>query len=125
MTLLIMTIMFGPDMGSVEPALIDPAAQISTVSWYGPGFNGRPMANGQRFDQDDPTVAAHRDLPFGTIVRMRNRTKGKIWYLKIQDRGPFVRGRDFDVSIAAAQLLEIKEEGVAELETEVIFRPDP
>lgn len=75
-----------------------------TASWYGPGFHGRQTANGERFDQMALT-AAHKTLPFGTQLKIRNRLNGKSVVVRINDRGPYIGQRSLDLSKAAAQCL--------------------
>ena len=75
-------------------------ASMVTASWYGPGFHGRKTASGERFNQNAMT-AAHKTLRFGTLVRVTY--KGKSVTVRINDRGPFTRGRSIDLSKAAAQ----------------------
>ena len=72
------------------------------ASWYGPGFHGRKTASGERFNQNAFT-AAHRTLPFGTLVRVTH--KGRSVTVRINDRGPFIRGRSIDLSKAAARAI--------------------
>jgi rare lipoprotein A len=79
-------------------------AQCGRASWYGPGFNGRSTANGERFNQGALT-AAHKSLPFGTKVRVVNKKNGKSLVVRINDRGPFIKGRIIDLSKGAAQKL--------------------
>lgn len=71
------------------------------ASWYGPGLHGRRTASGERYDMHALT-AAHRTLPFGTMVRVRSLVNGREVEVRITDRGPFVRSRIIDVSRAAA-----------------------
>lgn len=71
------------------------------ASWYGPGFHGRQTASGERFNQNALT-AAHRSLPFGTRVRVTNARNGRSVVVRINDRGPHVRGRVIDLSRKAA-----------------------
>lgn len=80
------------------------------ASWYGPGFHGRRTASGERFNTGAFT-AAHRTLPFGTRVRVVNQTTGRSVVVRINDRGPFVRGRVIDLSKAAARAIGVS--GVA------------
>lgn len=80
--------------------------QSGMASWYGPGFHGRRTASGERFNQNDMT-AAHRSLPFGTRVRVVNQTSGTSVVVRINDRGPHVRGRIIDLSKASARALGI------------------
>lgn len=80
------------------------------ASWYGPGFQGRLTANGERFDMNELT-AAHKTLPFGTHVQVKSNRTGKAVVVRINDRGPFVGGRIIDLSRAAAQQLGIVAHG--------------
>ena len=89
------------------------------ASWYGPGFHGRQTANGERYDMYDLT-AAHRSLPFGTKVRVTNRTNGKSVVVRINDRGPYVRERVIDLSRGAAQAVNMTETGIAPVTVDVL-----
>lgn len=82
------------------------AADCGTASWYGPGFNGKMTASGERFNQNAMT-AAHRTLPFGAMVRVTNQKTGKSVIVRISDRGPYHGGRIIDLSKAAAGRLGI------------------
>lgn len=88
---------------------------IGTASWYGPGFHGHRTSNGERYDQHDLT-AAHRSLPFGSNIRVTNMDNGKAVVVRINDRGPFVRGRIIDLSKAAAQRIDMLGTGTARVE---------
>ena len=90
------------------------AYQCGTASWYGPGFNGRPTASAERFNQNAMT-AAHPSLPFGTIVSVRNQKTGKVVKVRINDRGPYVGGRVIDLSKAAATKLGMIQAGTAKV----------
>lgn len=81
-----------------------------SASWYGPGFHGRTTANGERFNMHDLT-AAHKTLPFGTRVLVHNPRNGKQVVVRINDRGPYARGRVIDLSYAAAQAVGLKARG--------------
>ncbi len=83
--------------GTIVPA----AAQIGAASWY---CSGHRTANGEPFNPDGMT-AAHRSLPFGTRVRVENRRTGRSVVVRINDRGPFVRGRIIDLSRGSARAL--------------------
>lgn len=74
------------------------------ASWYGPGFHGKTSASGEPYDMWQFT-AAHRSLPFGTTVRVQSLENGKSVIVRINDRGPFIRGRIIDLSYAAAREL--------------------
>jgi rare lipoprotein A len=91
--------------------------QEGVASWYGPGFHGRKTANGERFDTYDLT-AAHKTLPFNTMVRVINLSNDKTVIVRINDRGPFSKGRIIDLSKAAKE--EIGMGGLADVRIEVI-----
>lgn len=92
------------------------------ASWYGPGFHGRRSANGEIYNQNAFT-AAHRSLPFGTQVRVTNVNNGLSVIVRINDRGPFIRGRIIDLSAAAARTLGIVQTGVAPVSLEILGKP--
>jgi rare lipoprotein A (peptidoglycan hydrolase) len=89
------------------------------ASWYGPGFEGRSTANGETFDPLEFT-AAHRTLPFGTWVRVVDPETEKSVTVRINDRGPFKRGRVIDLSEAAAEDLDMKARGIIPVELVVL-----
>lgn len=82
------------------------------ASWYGERFHGRRTASGEPFDMHAMT-AAHKTLPFGTQVRVRHATTGQEVLVRINDRGPHVRGRIIDLSRAAAAAIGLVQTGVA------------
>lgn len=86
------------------------------ASWYGPGFHGRKTANGEKFDTHELT-AAHKTLPFGTILLVTNLENGKTTTVRINDRGPYARGRIIDLSMAAKKELEMG--GLAKVRIEI------
>ncbi len=88
------------------------------ASWYGEPYHGRPTASGAGYDMREMT-AAHRTLPFGTIVRVRNAANGREVSVLINDRGPFVEGRIIDLSWAAAKRLDAIGPGVVPVRLEV------
>lgn len=94
------------------------------ASWYGPPYHNRQAANGEIFDQNALT-AAHRTLPLGTIVRVTNLSTGQSATVRITDRGPFVRGRVIDLSLAAAKATGIYRMGVAKVRIEVTSAQKP
>ena len=89
------------------------------ASWYGPGFHGRRTANGERYNQHGLT-AAHKSLPFGTRVLVTNLVTGRSVMVRINDRGPFVRGRVIDLSAGAARAIGVYGSGTAPVALEVI-----
>jgi rare lipoprotein A len=88
-------------------------------SWYGVPFHGRRAANGEIYDMYKLT-AAHRTLPFESVVRVTNLTNGRISEVRITDRGPFVENRILDVSFAAAKELDMVTMGVAPVRLELL-----
>lgn len=89
------------------------------ASWYGPGFHGRKTANGEFYDQMSFT-AAHKSLKFGTLLKITNLKNNKSVVVRINDRGPYVDGRDLDLSKAAALELGMVRKGVAKIKVEEI-----
>jgi len=93
--------------------------QRGKASWYGGKWHGRKTASGERFNKRALT-AAHRKLPFGTIVVVTNLSNGRSVKVRINDRGPFIRGRIIDVSEAAARRLKMRGAGVVRCKLRVI-----
>jgi rare lipoprotein A len=91
------------------------------ASWYGGKFHGRKTASGEVYNKNDLT-AAHKTLPFGTVVLVRNLQNGRESLLEITDRGPFVAGRIIDVSERAARDLDMITAGVVPSEVYVMRR---
>ena len=90
---------------------------VGLASYY---KSGRKTANGERFNPNGLT-AAHRTLPFGTKVRVTNLRNGKSVVVRINDRGPFIRGRIIDLSLGAARLVELTRTGVAKVKYSVVY----
>ncbi len=105
----------GPQFPDTVPEWV----QQGRVSWYGPGFHGRRTANGEVFDTHELTMA-HRSLPMGTSVRVTNLENGRSVVLRVNDRGPYVRGRVADLSHAAAERLGFVDEGVVPARIELL-----
>ncbi len=99
------------------PANADP--EFGHASWYGERFHGQTMANGDSFDKHAYS-AAHRTLPFGTVLRVYNPKNGRQVLVQVRDRGPYKRKRVLDVSRQAAQRLDIIKIGVTTLAFEAI-----
>ena len=89
------------------------------ASWYGPNFHGKPTANGEVFDQNELT-AAHRTLQLPSLIRVTNLENGRSLVLRVNDRGPFSRGRVLDVSKRGAELLGFKNQGTARVKIQVL-----
>lgn len=94
-------------------------AEVGIASWYGAAHHGRRTASGEIFDMNAMT-AAHRTYPFGTRVRVTDLATGRTVVVRINDRGPFVRGRIIDLSRAAAARLGIVQAGTARVRVERI-----
>lgn len=108
------------DITTIEPA--PPSATplgSGVASYYGRRFHGRRTANGESFDMHELT-AAHRTLPFGSLVRVTNPRNGRSVVVRINDRGPFVRGRAIDLSRAAAEEIDIVRSGHGRVELELL-----
>ena len=98
----------------------DPGStQTGMASYYGEEFAGEPTASGETFDPSAMT-AAHRTLPFGTQVRVTRLSTGEAITVRVNDRGPWIEGRIIDLARAAAEELNMIEEGVVEVEIEVV-----
>lgn len=104
------------------PAVDEDYDEIGIASWYGPGFDGRPAANGEIFDENKVS-AAHKTLPLPSYVQVTNLDNGKQLYVRINDRGPFVDDRIIDLSKKAAELLGSKNTGVARVRVRVAPPP--
>ena len=99
-----------------------PEEQIGVASWYGPGFHGNKTASGEVFDMHART-AAHRTLPFGTLVRVTRLDTGASTVVRINDRGPTKRDRVIDLSNGAAQDLSLVKDGLARVRIDIIQLP--
>lgn len=104
------------DRTAQEPAM---SSYDGVASWYGDGFAGQRTASGERFDPARFT-AAHRTLPFGTRLRVTHLRTGRSVEVVVNDRGPYVRGRDLDLSRAAAEVIGLVGGGHADVRIEVL-----
>jgi rare lipoprotein A len=93
-----------------------------TTSWYGEDFDGKQTANGETFDMDADT-AAHPTLPLGSIVRVVNTRNHRSQIVRINDRGPYVEGRELDVSYEVARKLGFDQHGLAKVRLELLKVP--
>ena len=107
-----------------QPAIPGQYVEEGVASWYGDPFNGRRAANGEIYDMHQFT-AAHRTLPFGAIVRVTNLRNGKQTEVRITDRGPFVANRVIDLSLSAAQAIDMVGPGTAPVRLEILGGPNP
>jgi rare lipoprotein A len=106
-----------------RPVPAGSGGQVVVASWYGPRFDGRTTASGERFDQDELT-AAHPSLPFGSRVLVTNLANGRSVTVRINDRGPRHPGRALDLSRAAARRLGIERRGTARVRIRVLDAAD-
>lgn len=103
---------------TVQPSQPEAGGEV-TASWYGAEHHNKKTASGQRFDMHKNTLA-HKTLPMGTKVRLSNPDNGKVAEGVINDRGPYIKGRDVDVSYAMARQLGFVQKGVTKLIMEKI-----
>jgi rare lipoprotein A len=115
-----------PSPGAATPRRHEGGAvyEEGKASWYGAPFHGRQASNGETYDMYKFT-AAHRTLPFNTMVRVTNMTNGKSTTVRITDRGPFVDNRIIDLSYAAAKQIESIGPGVVTVQLEILSAIDP
>ncbi|MDA0339851.1 MAG: septal ring lytic transglycosylase RlpA family protein, partial [Proteobacteria bacterium] len=95
--------------------------ETGIASWYGPQFHGKATANGETFDMNSVS-AAHRTLPLPSMVRVTNLDNGRSLTLRVNDRGPFARGRVIDLSRRAAQLLGFEGQGTTKVRVQILAR---
>jgi rare lipoprotein A (peptidoglycan hydrolase) len=123
-------LMFLVAQGLEAPLVAHPSHPIQPIkvwsakaSWYGAKFQGRATASGETFDMFSAT-AASRDLPIGALVRLYNPKTHASQLVRINDRGPYVDGRDLDVSYIVACRLGFENEGVSRLRIELLQVPE-
>ena len=96
--------------------------QYGNASWYGRNFHGKKTASGECYNKYDFT-AAHKNLPFGTLIKVTNLRNGKDVFVRVNDRGPYIGGRIVDISRAAAEAIGVQKRGVARVKLEVVSLP--
>jgi len=101
-----------------------PYQERGLASWYGMHWSARKTASGEPYEPKEMT-AAHRSIPFGTLVKVTNLANRRSVIVRINDRGPYRRGRIIDLSYAAAASLGAKHRGVARVRLEVVAAPQP
>jgi rare lipoprotein A len=99
-----------------------PYYETGIASWYGPGFDGNYTANGEIYDMNGVS-AAHKTLPFDTVVRVVELSTGRSVVVRINDRGPFVEGRIIDLSKGAAAELGIIDKGITQVGLRILRWP--
>jgi rare lipoprotein A len=113
-----------PPANERQPAVPGEYVEEGVASWYGVPFNGRRTSNGEIYDMHEFT-AAHRTLPFNCVVRVTNLNNGEQTEVRINDRGPFVANRVIDLSLSAAQAIEMVGPGTANVRLEILSGPNP
>jgi rare lipoprotein A len=98
--------------------------ETGLASWYGPPYHNRRGSNGEIYNMNALT-AAHRTVPLGSICRVTNLKSGKSTLVRITDRGPFIKGRILDLSLAAAKKIDVWKAGLARVKFEVLTSPAP
>jgi len=107
---------------AVGMAFYGPYYEVGIASWYGPGFDGNLTANGEVYDMYGVS-AAHKFLPFGTVVRVIEFDTRRSIVVRINDRGPFVDGRIIDLSKGAAEELGIVDKGITKVGLRIVRWP--
>jgi rare lipoprotein A len=110
-----------PTKGAASGAEAAVSAAGGIASYYGKEHHGKKTANGEIFDMNKLT-AAHRSLPFGSTVKVTNLANNRTVIVRINDRGPYVRGRIIDLSLGAARQLDMVEVGITQVKLEVLDR---
>jgi rare lipoprotein A len=114
----------GKHVSVSQPSHVSPAARASELeglaSYYAEPYHGRRTASGEIFDTYNTLTAAHRTLPFNTVVRVQNTTNGKAVEVRINDRGPFIAGRIIDLSVRAARAIDMLRHGVVLVKLQIL-----
>ncbi len=121
--LIIIGLLFIASCASIPPKeyKIEPEGDYVTASWYGEDFHGRPTSSGERFDMYGLTCA-HKTFDFGTKLRVTNPDAHKSVEVIVNDRGPFIWGRDLDLSYGAAKEIDLVNKGVGEVRIDYLGR---
>lgn len=125
---LLLVVIVQPQPAAILPTPLKLEADLilkyAHVSWYGVGFEGNRTASGTIFRASEFT-AAHRTLPFGQLVMFFNPQNNRSVIVRITDRGPFIKHREFDLSHAAAKKLGIHLAGVSKIQYRLLHKEDP
>ena len=106
------------------PGALPVREEVGEASWYGPDFHGKTTANGERYNMLGLT-AAHRTLPFNTLLRVTNLANQRSIVVRVNDRGPFLKGRILDLSYAAARALGANRSGVIRVQIRIVGNRAP
>ena len=110
----------GPKKVQVRPPSVSSNELEGIASYYAEPYQGRKTANGETFDSYRELTAAHRTLPFNTVVRVKNQNNGREVQVRINDRGPFIDGRVIDLSLRAAREIDMVRGGVAPVKLTIV-----
>ena len=119
LTVLVMLIMSFSMIAATKKTVSSKVYQTGTASFYGGKWHGKKTANGEIFNTYSLT-AAHKTLPFNTRVRVTNLNNGKSVIVRINNRGPYIKGRIIDLSTAAFTAIESKNKGIARVKLEIV-----
>ena len=95
------------------------ASKETIASYYSNYYHGKTTASGVKYNKDS-LMCAHKTLPFGTILLVKNPENGKEVKVRVMDRGPFIKGRDIDLSLAAADSLDFIDKGIQKVSYEIL-----
>ncbi|MBI5739987.1 MAG: septal ring lytic transglycosylase RlpA family protein [Nitrospirae bacterium] len=121
LSILLLTILLSSCASLPSPEYRPQRDGYLTASWYGQDFHGRPTSSGERYDMYGLTCA-HKEMPFGTRLRVTNPDTDKSVVVTVNDRGPFIAGRDLDLSYGAAREIEMANKGVGRVKIEHLGR---
>jgi rare lipoprotein A len=114
-----------PSTKNSKTANVSSSELEGIASYYAEPYNGRRTANGEIFDSYNAMTAAHKTLPFNTVVRVKNLNNGEEVDVRINDRGPFVKGRVIDLSLLAAKQIDLVRPGIAPVKLKVLKDGSP
>jgi rare lipoprotein A len=125
-TLALLAACVGRNVSVVPPGLppSDSSELVGLASYYAEPYHGRKTANGETFDTYNAFTAAHRTLPFNTVVRVTNKANGREVDVRINDRGPFIDGRVIDLSLVAARSIDMVRAGVSPVQLRILKSGD-
>jgi rare lipoprotein A len=115
----------GSTPNSAGPASSTEAELVGLASYYAEPYHGRKTANGETFDSYEELTAAHRTLPFNTVVKVLNQNNGRGVEVRINDRGPFIDGRVIDLSLKAAREIDMVRAGVVPVRLQILKEGAP
>jgi rare lipoprotein A len=115
----------GPSSPTRASARLETSELVGLASYYAEPYHGRKTANGETFDTYEDLTAAHRTLPFNTVVNVKNESNGRDVEVRINDRGPFIDGRIIDLSLKAAREIDMVRAGVVPVKLDIVKEGSP